>query len=93
MREIVRKYNPCKFCLCLRCNCILCPYEKFYNCFPTNPACIKCMMDDNDKPIKECNYFRPRTTKHLYHIKIKRKDPYKRVAKLLASLHSEIKKL
>ena len=93
MKEIIKKVNPCKSCLCLRCSCLLCPYEKFYDCFPTNAGCIHCMMHDNDKPVVECQFFKPRTTKRIYRIKIRRKDPYKGIAKLLVALHSEIKRL
>lgn len=93
MKEVIRKINPCKSCLCIRCNSLLCPYEKFYNCYPTNPSCIKCLMDDNDRAITDCKFFTPRTTKHIYKIRVKRRDPYKNIAKLLASLHTEFKRL
>lgn len=89
----VKKYNPCRTCLCIRCNCIQCKFEHFYNCYPVNAGCVHCMMTDNDKPVKECDGFRPRVSKTLYKIKLRRKNPYQNIAKLIASLHREIKKL
>lgn len=89
----IYKYNPCKSCLCLRCDCLLCKYEKFYSSYPVNAGCIYCMMHDNDIPVKECDGFRPRSVGVKYKIRFRRKNPYVSIAKLIVALHTEIKKL
>lgn len=89
----IAKYNPCKSCLCMRCMSLACPYEHFYNCYPNNAGCIRCMFTDNDKPVLECEHFQIRRRGEFYKIRVKRKDPYYRLATFLKLLHNEIKSI
>lgn len=91
--KIVQKYNPCKSCICRRCNCLFCPYEKYFSCYPANAGCVYCMMQENDKPVLECPNFHIRSTAHFYKVRARRKNPYQGIARLISALHNEIKKL
>lgn len=85
--------NICKSCLCLRCHSISCKYEKFYNCYPTNAGCVYCLMQENEKPVIECDGFQPRKRGEVFKIKLRSKNRYSKIAKLLFTLHSEFKRL
>lgn len=93
MKQITKKYNICKSCLCLRCQSLLCPYEKNFNCYPTNAGCVRCMMIESDTPVTECEFFNSRSRVKVYKVKAARKNPYYRIATLLQMLHNEYKNL
>lgn len=84
----------CSKCLCMRCNAIACPYESMYKCFPNNAGCMECMRIERNEPLLECEKFSLyRTSSLSFKIKVKRKNPYYNIARLLNALHKEFKKL
>lgn len=89
----IKKYNPCRECLCMRCHPITCKYEKFYNAYPANAGCVHCMYIESDQPVVQCESFRIRRFTKSYKIKAKRKNPYEGIARLLVALHKEFKRL
>lgn len=77
----------------MRCSCLLCEYEKYFRCYPTNAGCVRCLQVENDKPVTDCPNFRPRTVKKTYKIRLKRKDPCYRLARTLHSLFEQLKQI
>lgn len=51
------------------------------------------MMSERGEPLLECEYFKMFTGKPMYKVKVKRKNPYYKIAKLLQALHTEFKQL
>lgn len=85
--------EACKSCQCMRCSCLLCEYEKFYRVYPTNAGCVRCLHVENDLPVRNCPNFTPRKVTRTYRIRLKRKDPYYKLAHTLHSLFDQLKKL
>jgi len=86
---------PCNECMCARCSCLFCIYEKHYRSLPVNGGCYHCLMTNNDTAITDCEYFSPFSPKPFFKIRYKRRkvDSYDRLARLLAATIKEFKKL
>lgn len=85
--------SACRTCQCMRCSCLLCEYEQYYRCYPTNAGCVRCMEVENDKPVKDCPNFQFRSVKKTYRIRVKRKDPYYKLARTLKSIFEQIQQI
>lgn len=85
---------PCSQCMCARCSCLFCVYEKFYKSLPVNGGCYHCFRTSNDKPVTDCVNFSPFSPKPFFKIRFKRRkfDRYERMARLLAALAKEFEK-
>ena len=92
-KQTPRGRDSCRTCQCMRCSCLLCEFDKYYRCYPTNPGCVHCLNTENDTPITNCPNFRFRSVSHVYRIKLIRKNPYYRLAKTLKSLFEQINQI
>lgn len=94
MRKPVGMQLPCSQCMCARCSCLFCIYEKLYKSLPVNGGCYHCFRTSNDKPITDCENFTPFSPKPFYKIRFKRRkfQKYERIARLLAALAKEFQK-
>lgn len=93
MRKYVDRHLPCKDCLCMRCSCVFCQYEKYYKSLPINAGCLHCMRVSNETAVTECEWFLPRLRTQFYKIRVRRKNPYFMLAKTLHSAFQQLKDL
>lgn len=93
MRKVKERFLPCNECLCARCSCLFCPYERVYRSLPVNAGCYQCMMQEREDAVTECEYFMPHMVQKTYKIRAKRKDPYKNLAQLLRQVVKELNKI
>ena len=86
---------PCSSCMCARCSCLFCTYEKYYRSLPVNGGCYHCLMTENDSPVTDCKNFSPFSPKPFFKIRFKRRkvNNYELLARLLEALITEYKKL
>lgn len=93
MRKVVDRHLPCKDCLCMRCSCLTCQYDKYYRALPVNPGCVHCMRTGRETALTECPWFLPHMRTKCYKIRLRRKNPYFTLARTLQSVFQQLKAL